>query len=189
MRELNKDRISIVRPALVAFVALTVICGVAYTAAVTGIAQLCFPTQSNGSVISVTGKDGAKAYGSALLGQEFTKPEYLIGRPLGATNLSPTGQKQRDLVEARVAKWHALDPENAAPIPADLVTASGSGVDPYVSPEAAEYQAARIAKARGIEETTVRSIIGKRTNGRFLGIFGEPAVNVLEVNLALDGAM
>lgn len=190
MRELNKDGISIVRPALVAFAALTVICGVAYTAAVTGIAQLCFPSQSNGSVVSAAGKDGStKACGSALLGQEFTKPEYLIGRTLGATNLSPTGKKQRELVEGRVAKWRALDPENVAPILADLVTASGSGVDPNISPEAAEYQVARIAKARGIEVETVRSIIAKRTNGRFLGIFGEPAVNVLEVNLALDGTM
>lgn len=178
------------KPAVIAFAALTVICGIAYTATVTGIAGFFFPAQANGSVIEIRAKDGrVKACGSALLGQEFTRPEYMIGRPLGATNLSPTGTKQRELVEARVAKWHALDPENAAPIPTDLVTASGSGVDPHVSPEAAEYQVARIAKARGIDATAVRSIVSKHTNGRFLGIFGAPAVNVLEVNLALDGAL
>lgn len=190
MNEQANMREPILRPALTVFAALTLICGGAYTATVTGIAQICFPAQAYGSVVEIHEKDGCvKSYGSALLGQEFTKPEYLIGRPLGATNLSPTGAKQRELVAARVAKWRTIDPENAAPIPADLVTASGSGVDPYVSPEAAEYQVARIARARGIDASAVRSIVSKRTNGKFLGIFGEPAVNVLEVNLALDGAM
>lgn len=178
----------ILRPALVCFAVMTLLCGVLYTAAITGIAQLAFPTQANGSVISVANADGTvQKVGSALIGQDFTKPAYLIGRPSGVSNLSPTSEEQTALVQARIDWWHAFDPENKADIPADLVTASGSGVDPNISPEAADYQVARIARERGISESDVRSIIGKCTTGRLLGIFGEPAVNVLEVNLALDG--
>ena len=124
---------------------------------VTGIAQLVFPDQANGSIITVTLKDGTKKdYGSALIAQEFTKPEYLIGRPMGTTNLSPVSEKQKELVQERIDWWHAFDPENTADIPMDLVTASGSGVDPHISPEAAEYQVTRIAKARGMREDAVR---------------------------------
>jgi K+-transporting ATPase ATPase C chain len=176
------------RPALVLFVALTVLCGGLYTAAVTGFAQACFSEKANGSVLTATARDGTKrALGSALIAQDFSEPKYLIGRPLGATNLSPDSDRQRALVQERIARWHGLDPVNTADIPMDLVTASGSGVDPNVSPEAAEYQVGRIARARMMGENDVRKIIARYTRGRFLGIFGEPSVNVLEVNLALDG--
>lgn len=180
----------IFRPALICFLIMTLICGVLYTAAVTGLAQLAFPNQANGSVISVTLKDGTqKEYGSALIAQEFTKPEYLIGRPSGATNLSPVSDKQKQLVQQRIDWWHAFDPDNKAEIPMDLITASGSGVDPHISPAAAEYQVARIAKARSMDEQAVRDIIARYSNGRLLGILGEPSVNVLKVNLALDGLL
>ena len=181
---------SILKPALLCFVILMLLCGVMYTGAVTGVAQLMFPNEANGSVIAVTLKDGSKKeYGSRLIAQEFTKPEYLIGRPLGTTNLSPTSAEQKALVQERIDWWHAFDPSNAAEIPLDLVTASGSGVDPHITPEAAEYQVKRIAAARGIEEEAVRGIIREYTKGRFLGLFGERAVNVLQVNLALDGLL
>ena len=185
-----KRFISVFKPALLCFGLLTLLCGVVYTAAVTGVAQLFFPDEANGSVITVTLKDGSKKeYGSRLIAQEFTKPEYLIGRPLGTTNLSPTSAEQKALVQERIDWWHAFDPSNAAEIPLDLVTASGSGVDPHITPEAAEYQVRRIAGVRGIEEEAVRNVIRDYTKGRFLGVFGERAVNVLEVNLALDGLL
>ena len=169
---------------------MTLLCGVLYTAAVTGIAQLFFPHKANGSVITVTLKDGTKRdYGSELIAQDFTRPEYMIGRPMGTTNLSPVSKKQKEQVEARIAWWHDFDPDNAGDIPMDLITASGSGVDPHISPEAAEFQVKRIANARGISEDAVRSVIRQFTSGRFLGIFGEPAVNVLQVNLYLDGLL
>jgi K+-transporting ATPase ATPase C chain len=167
---------------------MTVLCGVIYTGVVTGFAQLIFPSQANGSIITVTLKDGTKKeYGSALIAQEFTKPQYLIGRPLGVTNLNPVSAEEKAKVHERVDWWHALDPSNTADIPLDLVTASGSGVDPNISPEAAEYQVARIATARGMSEDDVRAFIGRYTTGKFLGFWGESAVNVLKVNLALDG--
>lgn len=176
------------RPALVLLCVMTVLCGALYPALVTGLAQALFPDKANGSVITVTLKDGAvKTYGSALIAQEFTRPEYLIGRPMGATNLSPISDKERELVNARVAWWRSFDPENTSDIPMDLVTASGSGADPNISPAAAEFQAARIAKARNMTVEEVRAIIARYTTGRFLGFLGEPAVNVLKVNLALDG--
>lgn len=179
-----------VRPALVAFVALTLLCGVFYTGVVTGIAQVFFPDQANGSILTVTARDGKKIdCGSALIAQNFSNPRYLIGRPLGTTNLSPVSEKQRTLVQERVDRWHAIDLANTADIPMDLVTASGSGVDPNVSPEAAEYQVGRIARERGLSAEKVREVIAKYTQGRFLGIFGEPSVNVLKVNLALDGLL
>jgi len=178
------------RPAFMCFVVMTLLCGAVYTAAVTGAAQLLFPGQANGSVITVTLKDGTKReYGSALIAQTFTKPEYLIGRPRGVSNLSPVGEEQAKLVQERVDWWHRLDPDNTADIPMDLVTASGSGVDPNISPEAAEYQVPRIAKTRNMEEDKVRAVIRAYTSGRFLGFIGEPAVNVLKVNLALDGLL
>lgn len=169
---------------------MTILCGVLYPAFVTAVAQVFFPVQANGSLISVTLKDGTvRTYGSLQIAQEFTKPEYMIGRPAGTSNLSPDSEKQRELVQSRVDWWHQLDPDNTALIPSDLVTASGSGVDPNISPEAAAYQVARIARERGVSEDDVRSIISRYTTGRFLGFWGEPAVNVLKVNLALDGLL
>ncbi len=185
-----KRFLSVLKPALLCFALLTLLCGVFYTAAVTGVARLLFPGKANGSVITVTLKDGTqKEYGSSLIAQEFSKTEYLIGRPLGTTNLSATSEEQKALVQERIDWWRAFDPGNTAKIPLDLVTASGSGVDPHITPEAAEYQVKRVAGARGMEEGMVRSVIRQHTSGRFLGIFGEPAVNVLEVNLALDGLL
>ncbi|MCB8817540.1 potassium-transporting ATPase subunit KdpC [Desulfosporosinus shakirovi] len=182
--------IKVFRPAILCFVVMTLLCGVIYPGVVTGIAQAVFPKQANGSIISVTLNDGTKKdFGSALIAQEFTKPEYMIGRPMGTTNLSPVGEEQEKLVKERIDWWHALDPNNTADIPMDLVTASGSGVDPNITPEAAEYQIARIARERGIREDAVREIINKNTTGRFLGFWGEPAVNVLKVNLGLDSLL
>jgi potassium-transporting ATPase KdpC subunit len=177
-------------PALVLFGIFTILCGVLYTGAVTGIARLLFPRQAAGSIISAASADGTRRdYGSALIAQEFSKPEYLIGRPIGATNLSPSGKKEKELVQERIQQWHTLDPSNTADIPIDLVTASGSGADPHISPAAAEYQVGRIARERGISEAVVRAAVRSHTTGRFLGIFGEAAVNVLEVNLTLDGLL
>ena len=180
----------VLRPALVCFAVLTLLCGVLYPGVVTGIAQLAFPVKANGSVVQVTLADGTvKEYGSALIAQTFTKPEYLIGRPEGVSNLSPTSKEQAALVQERIDWWHSFDPENKAEIPTDLVTCSGSGVDPNVSPEAAAYQVARIAAARGISQEDVRAVIETYTTHRLLGFLGEPVVNVLKVNLALDGLL
>lgn len=184
--------------------AMTLICGFAYTLLVTGIGQVLFPHQANGSVIEVDGK----TYGSALLAQQFTEPGHLWGRVMNldassftddegrpvlyawASNLSPASPEYEALVAERVAALRAADPAMAdTPIPVDLVTCSGSGLDPEISPDAAEYQVHRIAQARGIPEETVRQAIEKSTTGRFLGLFGEPRVNVLKVNLILDGIL
>lgn len=176
--------------AVASFAVFTVVCGLAYTGFVTVVSQSLFRERANGSVVTVRAPDGTeRSFGSELLAQEFTKPEYLIGRPLGTTNLSPTGNKERDLVAARVAVLRSLDADDGSAIPADLVTASGSGVDPNISPEAAEYQVSRIARARGMSESAVRDAIEKNTGGRFLGVFGERFVNVLRVNLTLDGLL
>ena len=175
-------------PAVKCLLMMTLICGVVYMGVVTGIAQLIFPHKANGSIITVNRKDGSKKeYGSRFIGQEFTKPKYLIGRPMKVSNLSPVSREQAALVRQRIAWWHSLVPDNKAAIPADLVTASGSGADPYITPDAAEYQAGRIAKARNMTVEAVRAIIKKYTSKRFIGFIGEPAVNVLLVNLALDG--
>ncbi len=180
----------LLKPAFFSFIILTILCGVIYPGVITGIAQLIFPNQANGSILTVTLKDGTeKNYGSELIAQEFTKKEYLIGRPSGTTNLSPMSEEQKKLVQERIEWWHNFDPNNTADIPMDLVTASGSGVDPYISPEAALYQAVRIANERGITEEDVKDIINEYTTGRFLGFIGEPAVNVLKVNMALDGLL
>lgn len=185
-----KDILKAIKPAVISIAIMTMLCGVIYTGIVTGFAQVVFPKQANGSIVTVTFKDGTKKdYGSALIAQQFTEPEYLIGRPSGTTNLSPVGEEQKKLVQERITWWHNLDPENKADIPMDLVTASGSGVDPDISAEAAEYQVARIARERGVSQDEVRSIISKYTTARFLGFWGEPAVNVLKVNLALDGLL
>lgn len=183
-----KKTIKSLKTALICFIIMTIICGVIYTGVVTVIAQLVFPKQANGSMITITLEDGTqKEVGSELIAQEFTKPEYLIGRPMGTTNLSPVSEEQERLVKERIDWWHFIDPENNADIPMELVTASGSGVDPNISPEAAEYQVPRIARERDISESDVRSIIKKYTTERFMGFWGEPSVNVLKVNLTLDG--
>ena len=182
-----KKIIKEVRPAIVCILIFTVICGLLYTGVITGIGQLIFPNQANGSIVTIKLKDGTELQtGSELIAQQFTKSEYLIGRPLGTSNLSATSEELRTIMEERIKWWQEFDPINRNEIPADLIYGSGSGVDPNISPEAAEYQVARIALARGIDEETVRDIVQKYTTERFLGIFGEPAVNVLKVNLALD---
>jgi len=169
------------------FLAMTVLCGVFYTGIITGIATLAFPREANGSIITVNLRHSTtREYGSALIAQEFTEPQYLIGRPMMVSNLSPVSKEQAELVRQRINRWHRLDGDYKSAVPVDLVTGSGSGVDPYISPEAAEYQAARIAKARNMTKDEVRGIIRKYTKGRFLGFIGEPGVNVLLVNLALD---
>lgn len=178
------------KSALICFALMTLICGVLYTGVVTVAAQLFFPRQANGSIITVTLKDGTKkSYGSELLAQDFTKPEYLIGRPSGVTNLSPTSQQEKKLVQKRVDWLHSIDPQNKEKIPVDLVTGSGSGVDPDISPEAAAYQVSRIASARNISKDAVQELISKYTTKPLFGVIGEPVVNVLKVNLALDGLL
>ncbi len=183
---------------------MTVLCGFVYTLVCTGINQLLFPHQANGSVIEIDGK----TYGSELLAQQFTKPEHLWGRPMNldltsftdetgnaamyawASNKSPAGAEENELVQARVEALLEADPTMAGtPIPVDLVTVSGSGLDPEISPEAAAYQVHRIAQARDMSEEAVQEVINRYTTGRWLGVFGEPRVNVLKVNLALDGIL
>jgi potassium-transporting ATPase KdpC subunit len=183
-----------VRAAVVSLVVFTVVTGIAYPVVVTGIAQLVFPHQANGSLIL---KDGKPA-GSALIGQPFDDPKYFWGRPSatspfgynagasGASNLSPTNADLIKTVQGRVDALRAADPGNTAPVPVDLVTASGSGLDPDLSPAAALYQVGRVAKARKLDEAVVRSLVAQHTQGRQLGLFGEPRVNVLALNLALD---
>lgn len=188
--------------ALGVFALFTIVCGLGYTLVVTGIAQVTFPYQANGSLITVDGK----VVGSELIGQNFDDDAHMWGRiqnvsivegedgelmAYGAPfNLSPASEEYRQLVDARVKKIRAANPDadmDAAPV--DLVTCSGSGLDPEISPDAAEYQVPRLAKATGKSEGEVRDIIARCTRGRFLGVFGEPTVNVLKVNLMLDGAL
>ncbi len=172
----------------------TLLTGIIYPLVVTGIAQIVFPHQANGSVIT---KDG-KAVGSELLGQEFSDPKYFWGRLSATTpfpynggsstgsNLGPNNPDFMKAVQARIDALRAADPDNQAKIPVDLAAASGSGLDPHISLAAAEYQIHRVAKARGIDETVVRQLVADKTKGRWIGLFGEPVVNVLELNLALD---
>lgn len=188
------------RPALVIFALLTIITGVIYPLAVTGLAQLVFPHQANGSLIVIDDK----AYGSELIGQQFDDPKYFWGR-LSATgtfpynafnaenltassgsNYGPLNPALMDMVQARIDALKAADPGNTLPIPVDLVTASGSGLDPQISVAAASYQVHRVATARGLSEAEVQSLVEKYTEGRQFGFLGEPRVNVLELNLALD---
>jgi K+-transporting ATPase, C subunit len=185
MEKSSKESIvSKLRPVLVSFLVLTLICGVIYPVIVTSIAQIAFPNQANGSIITVTQENKTSIdVGSALIGQVFTEPQYLIGRPQGTSQLSPVSEEQKALIEERVVWWQALDPQNTGAIPSDLVTASGSGVDPKISPEAAEYQVKRIAQARNMSEKAVREVITRYTTGKLLSLWGEPGVNVLKVNL------
>jgi len=183
------------RPALMSLILFTVITGVVYPLVVTGIAQVLFPFQANGSMIV---KDG-KVLGSALIGQPFDDPKYFWSRPsatspfgynAGAStgsNLSPTNPDLVKAVQGRVEALRAADPGNTAPVPVDLVTASGSGLDPHISPAAALYQVSRVARERKFSTDTVRTLVERHTEGRWLGFLGEPRVNVLALNLALDG--
>ena len=188
--------------ALGVFALFTVVCGLGYTLVVNGIAQVAFPYQANGSLITVDGK----VVGSELIGQNFDDEAHMWGRiqnvsivegedgelmAYGApSNLSPASEEYRQLIDARVKKIRAANPDaDMDAVPVDLVTCSGSGLDPEISPDAAEYQVPRLAKATGKSEDEVRDIIAQCTKGRFLGVFGEPTVNVLKVNLMLDGAL
>lgn len=183
-----------VRIAIVLTVLLSVLTGLLYPAVITGIAQLVFPWQANGSFINQNGK----SVGSLLIGQSFTNPSYFWGRPSATppfpynaesstgSNLGPSNPDFLSLIKQRVNLLKASNPQNSRAIAVDLVTASGSGLDPEISPEAAFYQVSRIAKARGISEQIIQSLVKKSIKKRYIGILGEPRVNVLEINLALD---
>lgn len=188
--------------ALGVFALFTVVCGLGYTLVVTGIAQVAFPYQANGSLIKVDDK----IVGSELIGQNFEDEDHMWGRIQNVSivegddgelmaysapsNLSPASEEYQELVDARVEKIRAANPDaDMDAVPVDLVTCSGSGLDPEISPDAAEYQVPRLAKATGKSEDEVREIIAQCTKGRFLGVFGEPTVNVLKVNLMLDGVL
>jgi K+-transporting ATPase ATPase C chain len=188
------DMLRELKPTLVIFALLTLVTGVAYPGVVWIFAQLVVPERATGSVIEANGK----AVGSKLLGQTFSSPRYFWGRPSATSpypdngavssgsNQGATNPALLTVVRDRVAALRAADPGNTAPVPVDLVTASGSGLDPQISLAAAEFQAARVARTRGIDRSRVRQLIAHATEGRTLGFLGEPRVNVLELNLALD---
>ncbi|KHK55315.1 potassium-transporting ATPase subunit C [Ralstonia sp. A12] len=185
---------SLLRAALVIFVGLSLITGVLYPVVVTGIGKAVFPAQAGGSIIERNGKP----VGSSLIGQNFDTPQYFWGRisatspnpynaqASGGSNLGPSNPALTEQAKARIAALKEADPTNTAPIPADLVTASGSGLDPHISPAAAAYQVERVARARHLPVEMVRKLVDENTKGPMLGLFGEPVVNVLELNLALD---
>jgi K+-transporting ATPase ATPase C chain len=184
--------ISQLRPAFFMLLIFTLITGVIYPLAVTGIAQILFPSQANGSLIMT---ESGKAVGSELIGQQFDDPKYFWGRPSAAgynaaassgSNYGPMNPVLLEAVQTRIDMLKAADPDNSLPIPVDLVTASGSGLDPHISIAAASYQVHRVAQARGLSEEAVKSLVEKYTEGRQFGFLGEPRVNVLKLNLALD---
>jgi potassium-transporting ATPase KdpC subunit len=187
--------LNLLNSAIGLFTLLTVLTGLIYPLAVTGIGQTVFPHQAKGSLILQDGR----VLGSELIGQPFADPKYFWGRPSATppfpynaaassgSNLGPLNPVLLDAVKARVEALRQADPSQQGPIPIDLVTASGSGLDPHISPAAAEYQISRVAKARKLDPKMVRELVAKYTEGRQLGILSEPRVNVLKLNLALDG--
>jgi K+-transporting ATPase ATPase C chain len=184
-----------IRPAVTLLLVMTLLLGIIYPLVVTGIASLAFPRQAAGSLIEHDGK----LVGSRLIGQSFTSPGYFWGRPSasapqayngiasGGSNLGPLNPALIDAVKSRAQALRAADPGNAQPIPVELVTASASGLDPEISPAAARYQATRVARVRGIAPARIEALIAEHVQDRLLGVFGEPRINVLELNLALDG--
>lgn len=185
------------RPAVVVFALLTVLTGIAYPLIVTAIGQVAFGRQANGSQIEA----GARVVGSRLLGQPFSNPKYFWSRPSATgpqpyngavssgSNQGPINPALESAVKDRIAALRAADPRNTAPVPVDLITASGSGLDPHISPAAAEYQVARVARERNVSEEQIRKLVQRATQGRTFGILGEPRVNVLELNLLLDAQL
>jgi K+-transporting ATPase ATPase C chain len=183
-----------VRPAILSLLLLTAITGLFYPLAVTGIAHVVFPKQANGSLVMRNGV----AVGSTLIGQPFDEPKYFWGRPSATSpyaynatsssgsNLGPTNEALKKAVTERIATLKAADPDTSAKIPVDLVTTSGSGLDPHISPASAEYQVRRVARVRGMNEDAVRRLVTEHTEGRQWGVLGESRVNVLELNLALN---
>ncbi len=186
---------ALLRPALMLFLLLTIMTGIAYPLAVTGIAQVVFPHQANGSLVTLNGK----LIGSELIGQQFTAPEYFWGRPSATSpqpynaaassgsNLGPLNPALTDAVAARIEALRVADRENQKKIPVDLVTASASGLDPDISLAAAYYQASRVARARQRPVEHINVLIEQHAKRPWLGVFGEPRVNVLQLNIALDG--
>lgn len=186
---------TLIRPAVSLFVLLSVITGLLYPGVITGIAQLAFPREAGGSLIVTDGR----VVGSALIGQNFAAPQYFWGRPSATapqpynaaassgSNLGPLNPALTAAARERAAALLAADPGNARPIPVELLTASASGLDPHIGPAAAEYQAERVARVRGFTVARVRQLIARHTEGRNFGILGAPRVNVLQLNLALDG--
>ncbi len=182
------------RPALVALLVLSFVTGVVYPAAITGLSAVLFPRQAGGSRILA----GDTLVGSALIGQGFTEPGYFWSRPSATgpvayngasssgSNLGPSNPALHEAIAARVAALRAADPSRTEPVPVDLVTASGSGLDPHITPAAAEYQVSRVSRVRGVPEDSVRALVVRATEGRQFGILGEPRVHVLRLNLALD---
>ncbi|AOJ81425.1 potassium-transporting ATPase subunit C [Burkholderia savannae] len=187
---------SLFRPLIVVFVVLTVVTGLAYPAVMTVFGQAVFPSQANGSLV----EKGGKIVGSALIGQQFDAPQYFWGRlsatsPMpynatgsGGSNLGPLNPSLKDQVKGRLDALKAAGTDLSKPVPVDLVTASASGLDPEISPAAADYQVARVAQARKMPEADVRRLVADNTAGRQFGVLGEPRVNVLKLNLALDAA-
>jgi len=187
------------RPALVSFIALSVITGLAYPALITGLSKVIFPKQAAGSLIKADGK----VIGSELIGQSFTSPKDFWSRPSatvdannkplpyngansGGSNLAPSNPDLKKAVEERIAALRAADPDATGPVPIDLVTTSASGLDPHISPAAAAYQVHRVAKARGLDEAKVRDLVAAHTEGPQLGVLGDARINVLQLNLALE---
>jgi K+-transporting ATPase ATPase C chain len=182
------------RPALVLFILLSIITGIAYPLATTALGKWLLPQQANGSLIESEGK----LIGSSLIGQNFTEPKYFWGRPSATgpypnnatassgSNQGPLNPALAEAVKSRVSALKAADPNNTLPVPVDLVTASASGLDPHISPAAAAYQASRVAKERGLSATSLQALIDDNTEGRQWGVLGEPRVNVLKLNIALD---